>query len=72
MIQTLAGSLRQHKKGSVITMLLSILEVAFEILIPLCMSNIIDFGIDQGDMGQVWKYGLILFAFALMQLLTGV
>ena len=72
MIQTLAGSLRQHKKGSVITMLLSVLEVAFEILIPLCMSNIIDFGIDQGNMRQVWKYVLILFVFALMQLITGV
>ncbi|MGN0422033.1 MAG: ABC transporter ATP-binding protein [Lachnospiraceae bacterium] len=72
MIQTLAKSLRQHKKGSVITIFLSVLEVAFEILIPLCMSNIIDFGIEEGNMAQVWKYGAILVIFALLQLITGV
>ena len=53
MIHTLARSLRQHKKGSIITMLLSILEVVFEILIPLCMANLIDYGIEQGDMAQL-------------------
>lgn len=37
MIHTLAQSLRQHKKGSIITMLLSILEVMFEILMMLSM-----------------------------------
>ncbi|MGN1193385.1 MAG: ABC transporter ATP-binding protein [Dorea sp.] len=72
MIQTLLKSLRQHKKGSIITICLSILEVAFEILIPLCMSNIIDYGIEEGNMTQVWKYGMILVAFAVLQLVTGV
>ena len=40
MITTLAKSLREHKKGSIITMILSILEVVFEIVIPLYMDNI--------------------------------
>lgn len=35
MIKTLMHSLREYKKGSVITILLSILEAAFEITIPL-------------------------------------
>ncbi len=34
MIKTLARSLREHKRDSVLTILLSILETAFEILIP--------------------------------------
>ncbi|MGN1165711.1 MAG: ABC transporter ATP-binding protein [Lachnospiraceae bacterium] len=72
MIQTLFKSLRQHKKGSIITICLSIVEVAFEILIPLCMSNIIDYGIEAGNMPQVWKYGMTLVVFAVMQLITGV
>ena len=72
MIQTLAQSLRQHKRGSLITICLSVLEVIFEIIIPLCMSNLIDYGIDNGDMAQVWKYGIALVVFALMQLITGV
>ena len=72
MIKTLSRSLREYKKGSVLTILLSILEVAFEIAIPLCMANIIDEGIDLGNMNAVWKYGIILLVFALFQLITGV
>ncbi len=72
MIKTLARSLREHKKGSVLTILLSILEAAFEILIPLCMADVIDKGIDLGNMNAVWKYGIILLISAAFQLITGV
>ncbi|MGN1481321.1 ABC transporter ATP-binding protein [Porcipelethomonas sp.] len=72
MIKTLARSLREHKKGSVITILLSILEAAFEILIPLCMAKVIDDGIEPGNMNAVWKYGIALLIFAFFQLVTGV
>lgn len=72
MIKTLMHSLRKYKKGSVITILLSILEAAFEITIPLCMARVIDEGIDLGNMNAVWKYGIILLIFALFQLVTGV
>lgn len=72
MIKTLTHSLREYKKGSVLTIMLSILEVAFEITIPLCMANVIDEGIDLGNMNAVWKYGIILLVFALFQLITGV
>ena len=56
MIKTLMGSLGRQKKGSVITIILSVLEAAFEILIPLCVAGLIDNGIEIGDMGQVWKF----------------
>ena len=72
MIKTLMHSLREYKKGSVTTILLSILEAAFEITIPLCMARVIDEGIDLGNMNAVWKYGIILLIFALFQLVTGV
>ena len=72
MLKTLSKSLREYKKGSVITILLSILEVVFEILIPLCMAKVIDDGIDVGNMSAVWKYGIVLLIFAFFQLVTGV
>lgn len=72
MLKTLARSLREHKRGSVITIILSILEAAFEILIPLCMAKVIDDGIDVGNMSAVWKYGIFLLIFAFFQLVTGV
>lgn len=72
MIKTLSRSLREYKKGSVLTILLSILEAAFEITIPLCMAKVIDEGIDLGNMNAVWKYGMVLLVFALFQLIVGV
>lgn len=72
MIKTLAGSLREYKKSSWMTVLLSILEVVFEIVIPLYMADLIDYGIEGGTMGAVAKYGLFLLLSALLQLATGI
>lgn len=72
MIKILSGSLREYKRGSLLTILLSILEAAFEILIPLLMADLIDQGIDLGDMAAVWKFGIAILVFAALQLLTGV
>lgn len=72
MLKTLSKSLREYKKGSILTIILSILEVVFEILIPLCMTNLIDFGIEQGNLPAIWKYGIFLLLFSLMQLMVGV
>ena len=72
MIKILSGSLREYKRGSILTILLSILEAAFEILIPLLMADLIDQGIDLGNMAAVWKFGIAILIFAALQLLTGV
>ena len=72
MTKTLLGSLREYKKGSILTILLSVLEAAFEILIPLRMADLIDQGIEPGEMAAVWKFGTIILVFAVLQLLTGV
>ena len=72
MIKILSGSLREYKRGSILTILLSILEAAFEILIPLRMADLIDQGIDLGNMAAVWKFGIAILIFAALQLLTGV
>lgn len=72
MTKTLLGSLREYKKGSILTILLSVLEAAFEILIPLRMADLIDQGIEPGEMAAVWKFGTIILVFAALQLLTDV
>ena len=72
MTKTLLGSLREYKKCSILTILLSVLEAAFEILIPLRMADLIDQGIEPGEMAAVWKFGTIILVFAALQLLTGV
>ncbi len=71
MIKTILKSVRQYKTPTLITMLLSTVEVLFEILIPLTMSNLLDYGITNGNMNQVIKFGLFLFLEALMQMAIG-
>ena len=71
MLITLAKSLKNQNKASVISICLAVLEVVFEIIIPLCMSNLIDFGIEEGAMNVVVKYGTWLLVFAILQLITG-
>ncbi|MFA6862248.1 MAG: ABC transporter ATP-binding protein, partial [Bacilli bacterium] len=70
MIKTLARSLKGNKAASITTVGLSALEVAFEIIIPLCMSDLLDSGINAGDMSKVWIYGGALLIFAVFELIT--
>lgn len=71
MLRILAKSLREYKNLTITTIVLSILEVVFEILIPFWMSYMIDYGIEVGDLSKVFQYGVILLAFAVMQLAAG-
>ena len=68
----MAASIRQYKRQAVATPLFMIGEVSMETLIPLVMSYLIDRGIERGDMGQIWLYGLILVATAFISLFSGV
>ena len=71
MIKTLLKSLREYKRASFATMILAALEVVFEIVIPLTMADLIDLGIEKGEMNVVVKYGIALLIFATLQLITG-
>lgn len=72
MLHTLSRSLRENKGPALVTVLLSALEVVFEIVIPLYMSDLIDYGIEGGSMAAVWKFGAFLLLLAAFQLATGV
>lgn len=60
MIKTLAKCIGKYKKDSIFSPLFVILEVLGEILIPFLVSNLIDYGIDKGDMDYILKIGSIL------------
>lgn len=71
MIKTLAKSIRQYKKESIMTPILVTGEVVLEIIIPLLMADLIDYGIDQGNMNVVMKYGIALLISAVIELIVG-
>ena len=72
MIKKLAARIRQYKKHAVATPLFMVGEVAMEALIPLVMSWLVDRGIEQGSMRQIWLYGAILLVTAFVSLFSGV
>ncbi len=72
MIKTLAGYIREYKKDTIITPLMMVLEVAFDMLIPLLMATLIDEGVEAGNMGKIVEYGIYMMIAAMAALLTGV
>ncbi len=71
MIRKLAGSIRQYKKDTILTPIFVSFEVLMEVIIPLFMANLIDFGIDLGDMDYVVKTGALLVVLCLVSLTFG-
>lgn len=71
MIKRLAGSLRQYKKDVMITPIFVTMEVIMDVIIPLLMANLIDYGINKGNMGEIWRIGAALIASAIISLIFG-
>ncbi len=71
MISTLAKYIEGYKRETILTPVLVAIEVLLDILIPFLMSKMVNEGISTGDMGTVWKYGLLMFLAALFALITG-
>ncbi len=71
MVKKLAASIRQYKKASILAPLTVVVEVLMEILIPLIMAELIDQGIDKGNMEAVWLYGILLLVAAIISLIFG-
>ena len=72
MIKTLLSQVREFKKSSFLTPFYMILEVLFEMFIPLVMASIIDKGVGNGDIGHIYRMGLVMAFLALMGLITGI
>ncbi|HHY25667.1 MAG TPA: ABC transporter ATP-binding protein, partial [Desulfitobacterium dehalogenans] len=71
MIRKLAESIREYKKATLLTPLFVALEVTMEVMIPLLMANLIDYGIDAGDMNYIAKMGGALLVAAFISLAFG-
>lgn len=71
MIKRLARCLREYTLSTLLSPLCMIGEVYMEVMIPLILANIVDFGVEKGDLSAVWKYGLQLVFCALLSLTFG-
>lgn len=71
MLKTLGAHIREYKKASVLTPVFMILEVLFEMIIPMLMASIIDDGIKKGDMRHIYQIGALMVGAAFLGLLAG-
>ena len=71
MIKTLAKSIRQYKRETILSPVFMILEVIMEVLIPYFMITLIDVGITGGDMGAIIRISVILIIMTLISVSGG-
>ena len=71
MIKQLASRVREFTRDAALTPLFVVLEVVMEVVIPTIMALLIDRGIDGKNVGEIWKYGVILLACAMLALVFG-
>ena len=71
MVKRLMKSIREFRVPSIKASIYVSLEVVMEVVIPLVMADLIDKGINGGDMPYILKTGLILVLAALLSLCFG-
>ena len=72
MIKTLLKHLKQYRKHAILTPLLTAGEVLMEILIPYVTAMIIDKGINEGNLTNIFIYGGIMLGLAFISLFFGI
>ena len=64
--------LKDYKKESILAPLFKLLETFFELMVPLVMANIIDYGISNRNMGYIGKMGLLLLLLGVVGLASSI
>lgn len=64
--------LKDYKKESILAPLFKLLEAFFELMVPLVMANIIDYGISNRNMGYIGKMGLLLLLLGVVGLASSI
>ena len=71
MIKRLSACIQEYKRDTILTPIFVIFEVAFDVLIPMMMAQLIDKGIEAGSMENILLYGLLLVVMAIVALIFG-
>ncbi|MGF0125548.1 ABC transporter ATP-binding protein [Streptococcus alactolyticus] len=71
MIKTLLAHVKEYKRPSLLASLCAALEVFFDMSIPFVIAQLIDQGIQAGNMAVAMKFGLLMLFLAICGLTTG-
>ncbi len=71
MIKTLLKSVREYKRDSILSPVFVTLEVVMEVIIPYLMAQLIDYGINDGNMNFILKMGIMLALACVISIVFG-
>ena len=71
-MKRLAQCIREYKKDAILSPLYVLMEALLDVAIPFVMADLIDKGIEAGNMNMILRYGAILVGFALVALAFGI
>ena len=64
--------LTPYTKECILGPLFKLLEATFELFVPLVIASLIDNGIQNGDVGQIWRMGALLVGLAVVGLVSAI
>lgn len=71
MLKRLWGMQEQFKKFAIWTMICVVIEIVFDLFLPILMQNIIDDGINNKDINYVIKMGIYMIVAAMLSMTVG-
>ena len=71
MIRTLLRHVKEFTADSIKTPICMVAEVIMEMLVPLMMASIIDYGVNAGNMQHIYKVGAVMVGVAVLGLIAG-
>ena len=71
-VKQLSKSVREYKRDAILTPVFVIGEVAMDVVIPMLLANLIDYGITPGNMDYIYTVGFQLVVACLVALALGV
>ena len=72
MVGRILKEIKEYKAPAILTPVFMILEVAMEMLIPLLIADLVDKGVEAGNLGEIYRIGAQMIICALIGLFGGI
>lgn len=72
MVKRILQEIKEYKAAALVTPVFMILEVAMEMVIPLLIADLVDKGVEQGNMSEIYRIGVYMLICAVIGLFGGI
>ncbi|MBE5910866.1 ABC transporter ATP-binding protein [Pseudobutyrivibrio sp.] len=72
MVKRILQEIKEYKAAALVTPVFMILEVAMEMVIPLLIADLVDKGVEQGNMSEIYRIGGYMLICAVIGLFGGI